>query len=280
MTQTTAAALMDRHRLFLLDAYGVLVTSQGALPGAREFLAELASRGIPYFVVTNDASRLPETAAAFYKQCGLPIPVERVLTAGLAIGEAFRRDGLTAPRCLVLGTPDTHAYVRNAGGVLVEPHEDAKYEALVIGDDSGFDPWTMLETVLTSLHRMILDGHRPRLLLANSDLLFPRGPRAFGFTSGSLGRLLELGLEQIHPSLGLKFEVLGKPENLMFEMALSRAGVPASQAVMIGDQLHTDVRGANRAGIASAVVLTGLTRQPFPQDLHPENKPTYVLHRL
>lgn len=46
----------------------------------------------------------------------------------------------------------------------------------------------------------------------------------------------------------------GKPGTKGFREALGRTGVPASQAIMVGDQIFTDTWGANRAGIATVLV--------------------------
>ena len=45
----------------------------------------------------------------------------------------------------------------------------------------------------------------------------------------------------------------------MFETALQMLGVPATEALAVGDRLDTDILGANRAGVPSALVLTGVT---------------------
>jgi ribonucleotide monophosphatase NagD (HAD superfamily) len=276
--------LFRTYRAFFIDAYGVLVTSSGALPGARDFIERLKSERREYFILTNDASRLPETAAAFYAKQGLEIPVERVLTSGLAVGEAFREAGLHQPRCAVLGTADSLEIIRRSGAITIEAHPDAEYDAVVIADDSGFEIIPTLNALLTSVHRMIKRGKMPRLFLPNPDLLYPRGEDAFGFTSGSVARLFELGLERLHPhpapDLSLKFTPIGKPEPFLFEMALARAGVARHEAVMIGDQLTTDVLGANRVGLASVLMATGLTQLPLPENLAPERKPTYIMTRL
>lgn len=277
---TTLSELMDSHGLFLIDAYGVLVTSQGALPGAREFIASLQNRGIPFFVLTNDASRLPETAASYYVQSGLNIPVERVLTAGLMIEEAFRRHSLENPRCVVLGTPDTHEYVKRAGGSCLSPMDDIEYDALIVGDDSGFETLPVLNAVLSSLHRMIKRGKIPLLFLPNPDFLYPRGPSRFGFTSGSLAHLLRMGLRQLHPDLALEFEVLGKPSPLLYEIALERSGQRPDAAAMLGDQLHTDIQGANRAGVTSVLLGSGITQIPLPGGLPPDHIPQFILPGL
>ena len=40
-----------------------------------------------------------------------------------------------------------------------------------------------------------------------------------------------------------------KPDSRIFQMALSKAGVLAGEAVFIGDQLDSDIRGAQNAGM-------------------------------
>jgi ribonucleotide monophosphatase NagD (HAD superfamily) len=74
---------------------------------------------------------------------------------------------------------------------------------------------------------------------------------------------------------------LGKPYSPIFEEAIRRAGT--SNAVMIGDQLETDILGANTAGIDSAVVSTGINRRKSPGDfeeLAEELTPRYILASL
>ena len=53
----TARALCERYDGFLLDAYGVLVTSTGAIDGANDFLSALRDAGKPFVILTNDASK-------------------------------------------------------------------------------------------------------------------------------------------------------------------------------------------------------------------------------
>ena len=287
--------LIGRYDLFLLDAYGVLVNASGALPHARTFIQQMIDQQVPYYIVTNDASRLPQKAAAFYQSVGLPIPVERVLTAGLAIEPALRAleasgdfgakaDDRTL-RCAVLGTADTHEYVDRAGARLIPISDDAEFDALVVGDDSGFDVLPTLNQLLSALNRMIEHGLKFRLLLANPDLLYPRGQTRFGFTSGTLARILEIGLKQLRPELDLKFEVLGKPTKTLYEMGIARAEaelgrkIELNRTVMLGDQMHTDIRGAQNAGVRSALLMTGITLSRLDAN-HDKNPPDHILESL
>ncbi len=55
----------------------------------------------------------------------------------------------------------------------------------------------------------------------------------------------------------------GKPFPIAFRRALRRLGVPADRTAMIGDQLFTDVLGANLAGMTS-VLVTPLSAGKLP----------------
>jgi HAD superfamily hydrolase (TIGR01450 family) len=277
---STVNELIEKHDLFLIDAYGVLMTSEGPLPGAPEFLHQLQHAGKDYFILTNDASRTPENCAKVYTERGFTVPVEKILSAGVAINEAFRAQNLSGARALVLGTPDTKECVRRAGGSVLEITQDADYDVLVIGDDSGFDFVKTMNDLLTATHRLAQKGKIPKFFLANPDLLYPKGKDAFGFTSGSLAKFLEIGLLDLHPSKPFHFEVLGKPAPLLFNLARKKSSAAPGRTIMFGDQLHTDIAGANRAGIHSALLATGITQLPLPAQLPSDQTPTFVLTSL
>lgn len=278
MKTTDIHDLLSRYRVFLLDAYGVLVNSSGPLPGAREFIDRLNREGYEYVVLTNDASRKPERAAEFYRACGLAIEVSRVMTAGLSMVDALSESGPSA--CLVLGTDDTRAMVSDAGHRVLDIREDVEPDAIIIADDAGFDFLPTLNHVLSVLHRLALKSQRPRLILANADLLYPKAEKSFAFTAGAMSHLLEEGLSHLHPGLGWKFEVVGKPSRRIFEMALNRVTLPRSQVVMLGDQLATDVSGAKALGLRAALLGTGLTRLPLLETPQESRRPDYLLSNL
>ena len=51
----TMETLIERYDILLFDAYGVLVHSTGALPGAIELIDRLNQIGKTYYILTNDA---------------------------------------------------------------------------------------------------------------------------------------------------------------------------------------------------------------------------------
>lgn len=272
----TIDGLLDRYPTIFFDAYGVLVHHNGAMPGAAALIERLNREGRAYFVVTNDASRLPETAADRYRSFGLEIPPDRVITSGSLLSPYFERHGLAGADCAVLGPDDSRRYVEMAGGRVVSAAED--FSVLVIGDETGFDFLNTMNAVLTGLFRRLGAGRPVRMILPNPDLIFPRGNGAFGFAAGSLAGMIEGALALRYPDHpAARFDRLGKPHGAIFEEARRRAedGPP----VMIGDQAETDIRGANRAGIDSVLVATGVSAAGG-EDTDPALRPTFRMDSL
>ena len=56
---------------------------------------------------------------------------------------------------------------------------------------------------------------------------------------------------------GRKAIVMGKPQPLLFEMAMQRLGADPADCIMIGDRPDTDILGAQRLGLRTALVRTG-----------------------
>ena len=275
--ETTPTRLIEGYDALLLDAFGVLIDGQGALPGAPELIAHLNRTGHPFWVVTNDASRLPNSAAARYQALGLAIEADRVITAGSLLTHYFREHGLNGLRCAVIGPPDSEQYVAEAGGEVV-PWQDAaasRVEALVVGDDGDFDFMSRMNEALSLLFRCC-DAEQPlRLILPNPDLVYPAGPGRFGFTAGSIAMWFEAALAVRYPDRPRRtFTRLGKPYPAIFEEAAQRAA--SRRLVMVGDQLETDIRGARAFGIDAALVTFGLTGDDLGH-LPPERRPTYLL---
>jgi HAD superfamily hydrolase (TIGR01450 family) len=252
----------------------VLVNAAGALPGAASFLRRLAQAGKPYLIVSNDASRLPATTVARYQHFGLPIGVDRILTSGMLLRDHFAAASLVGAATIVLGSQDSAHYVREAGGVVVEPRDD-QATVVVVADDDGYPLLETVNDVVTVLLRRLGRGQRTHLVLPNPDLIFPRRADTFGITAGAIAAMLEAVLRLRDRAGTHRFVPLGKPHAPMFEAAVRRLGLDRRRLVMIGDQLGTDILGAQRAGIDSVLVETGVAR--LADLATSEVRPTFTL---
>ena len=267
----TVEELLARYDVLLLDAYGVLVSSSGALPGAPELIARLNAEARAYLVLTNDASKLPETGAARYRGFGLALDADRIVTAGSLLTGYFASHALTGAPTAVLGGSDTVRYAEHAGARIVEP--DERFTVLVIEDLPSLEA---VDAAVTTLFRSVDAGARVHLVVPNPDVIYPRGPAAFGFASGAITLMFEAALRVRYPDrTDLVFTRLGKPYPAMFEEALRRTGT--RNMVMIGDQLETDVRGALAFGLDAALLEGGVMARAITAD---GVRPTYRLRAL
>ena len=256
---TSLEELIARFEVILFDSDGVLTRWPSAVPGAPEAIAHLNSLGKPFFVLTNDASALPETRSVRYSKLGLDIDPSRIITSGLLLKDYFSTMDLAGSKCVVLGTEDSASYVQQAGGEVVPFKEE--FDVLVIGDQEGFPFLEATQKVLSNLFRQIDRGETPYMVLPNPDLTYPEGD-GYSFASGAVAGMFESALAQRYWNrTDLKFARLGKPHPAIFEEAISRCGT--RNVVMVGDNPGTDIRGANQMGITSVLVYTGLA----PTDL-------------
>lgn len=275
--ELTFSELCAQYQAILFDAYGVLVDASGARPGAAAAIATLRRAGQPFLVVTNDASRSALSAATRLSRLGIDVAPEHILSSGMMIAPALRemnRDGL---RVVVVGPPDSATYAREAGVEVVAPSVENPADVVVLADESGYDTLEIMNAVLSMIIAAVRQGKTPRLLLANPDLIYPAGTASFGFTAGALALMLERGLQLILGDRAPTFEILGKPSPRIFSEAIARIGM--TDAVMIGDQLHTDIAGAHSVGMSSALLLGGVSDERANREWG-EWTPRYVLKSL
>ncbi len=177
---------------------------------------------------------------------------------------------------MALGPEDCARYVELAGGRVVSPGDE--FDVFVLGDEEGYPFFETVDTVLSALCHKLDRGEEAHLILPNPDLIYPKDSQSFGFTGGSIALMFEAALKQRYPNRGdLYFARLGKPHNAMFSEALQRSG--SKNMVMIGDQLATDIRGANNFGLDSVLISSSATA-PQMAEMPKELRPTHLLRAL
>ena len=107
--ETSIEQLIDGYDALLFDAYGVLVHLRDALPGVPELIDLLNRIRKPYYLVSNDASKLPETATARFARFGLQVTADRIITSGLLLQHYFSEQGLDGIRVPCSAQPTAHA---------------------------------------------------------------------------------------------------------------------------------------------------------------------------
>ncbi|MDQ1551846.1 MAG: glycerol-phosphatase [Actinomycetota bacterium] len=262
----TDATPLDGVDLILADLDGVIYTGRHAIPHAIDSI-NAAAKSIAVGYITNNASRTPASVAEHLTGLGLRVAPEDVVTspqAGVKLLAGLVPAGSTI---LVVGGAGLLDVVRAAGFVATDSAEDKP--AAVI---QGFGPevgWKQLAEAAYALARDS-DGHGIPWVATNTDWTIPQ-ERGIAPGNGTL-------VSAVHTAVGILPVVAGKPEKAIFDEAVARFG--GSSPVVIGDRLDTDILGANRAGIPSIMVLTGIDGAKQLIAAAPDERPHYVLEDL
>lgn len=263
----------------LFDAFGVLLDDKGALPKAPSLLQTLKQKHIPFWVLTNGSSKLEEKLASKYQGFGLDIKADQIITSGSLLARNRKALNLQGAKVSVLGTDDSVEYAKRAGADVVEPLAKIDFDALIIANQTEYPLLDCLDWALSESIKKIDRGDRLKIIITNPDLFYPKGAGEYGVTAGSLGLILEESLKIRFGSLTGSFMVrLGKPFSPIFDAAIEIA--KTKKLLMVGDQLQTDIAGANNYGIESLLVTTGLTPESMLNQIPKELTPTFVASGL
>ncbi|MBL4677242.1 MAG: HAD-IIA family hydrolase [Mucilaginibacter sp.] len=253
-------SIIDRYDIVFFDAFGVLKTHSGLLPGIERTFEYLEAKGKEYYIVTNDASRSPAQLAESYQKKGLHfVSSDRIISSGQLTKEylELKVDG---GYVAYLGTDESAHYIESAG-LKTLPVRDVdhtnidKVNALVFMDDEGFDWFHDINKTVNLLRKRTIPA-----IVANTDYAYPVSKYDVSIAIGGIAQMIET-------IVGKKFIRFGKPDSQMFMFAydLIRDYRPISkkQIVMVGDTLQTDIIGGNKFGLDTVLVLSGNT---LPQD--------------
>ncbi len=257
---------LDGVDLVLADLDGVIYTGKNAIPHAVESI-NAAAETIRVGYITNNASRTPATVAEQLTSLGLRVAPDDVVTSPQAAVKLLAGLVPAGSKVLVVGGAGLLEVVTAAGFAAVDSAEDAP--AAVI---QGFAPevgWRQLAEASYALARDA-DGNGIPWVATNTDWTIPQ-ERGVAPGNGTL-------VSAVHTAVGILPVVAGKPEVAIFEEATTRFG--ASRPVFIGDRLDTDILGANRAGIPSIMVLTGIDRARQVLAAPPDSRPHFLLADL
>jgi glycerol-1-phosphatase len=248
----------DRFDTALLDLDGVVYVGPDAVDGVPKTLTEVRRRGMRTAFVTNNASRTPETVASHLRQLGVEAKPEDVVTSAQAAATLVLGRVGAGAAVLVVGGEGLHAALIERGLRPVASADDAV--AVVQGFAPDVD-WQALAEGTFAVRRGL------PWIAANMDSTVPT-PRGIAPGNGALVGVIArtTGVTPV--------AVAGKPELALHEESVRRTG--ARNPIVVGDRLDTDIEGANRAGVPSLLVLTGVSR---PADLlraGPELRPTYL----
>jgi len=249
-------------RAFIIDMDGVLWKGHRPMPGLVEFFQTLRERQIKFVLATNNASKTPEQYVSKLAGMGVTVARDEILTSAQAAALYLRQKSANGAKVFAIGEEGVRQALAETGLTLTDLYEvDAQF--VVCGMDHGLS-WDKLATATLNIRA------GARFIGTNPDVTFPTER---GITHGN-GAVLAA----IQAATGVAPVIIGKPEPIMYQLAMTRLGVAPAETAAIGDRLETDILGAVRAGIRSVFVLSGVSSRGQLAGL--DYQPTWVMQDI
>jgi 4-nitrophenyl phosphatase len=248
-------------RALIVDMDGVLWRGGTFLPGVAEFFAFLRQRSLPFILATNNSTATPAGVSDRLAQCDVEIGLPEVLTSAMATATYLQQRLSPNAKIHAIGESAVRVALQQAGFDLTDATDEV--DAVVIGFDREIT-WKKLAHAALAIQRGAL------FVGTNPDVSFPlEQGQAPG--NGAFVKVVEL-TTGVHPL------IVGKPEPLLYQQAAQILQVDPTTILAVGDRLETDILGAQRAGMATALLLTGVTAPESATDA--DIKPDWIFHDL
>jgi HAD superfamily hydrolase (TIGR01458 family) len=226
----------------LLDLDGVFYVDNEPLPGAIETIQFLQAQCLPCCYLTNTTTQSRQTLYQKLLALGLPIALSEIVSAPYAAVLYLRQLG--SPTCSLILNEDVKTDFAEFPQSDQQPN--VVPDVVVVGDIG--DRWNY--GLLNQMFGYVMQGAQLIALHKNK------------YWQGKEGLRLDIGalITGLEYATGTPATVIGKPAPAFFTMALSALGLNASEVVMVGDDIESDIDGAQQMGIAGLLIKTGKYR--------------------
>lgn len=226
---------------FLLDMDGVIYSGNDLIPGADKFVQTLQKKQIPFLFMTNNSQRTPMDAINKLKGMGINVEEKNIYSSAMATAWF-----------LSFMKPNGTAYVLGEGGLITSLHQNGytlvnnNPDFVVVGEGRNFT----LEMVNHAVD-MILSGSK--LIATNLD----PSPKKKGWANLGIKAIVKM----LEEATGKRAFSVGKPSPVMMRAARKYLGLEASETIIVGDTMDTDILGGVQLGYTTILTLSGVSKK-------------------
>ena len=242
-----------RPKAFLIDLDGTLYFKGEPCPGAIETVNYLRQEKYQLRFLTNTTAKTPKMLHVQMQGLGFDIYENEIFNATYACLQYLRSQPKVS--CHFMVDDAVKAFFKEI------PIDDDDPDFVVVGDyGEGFN-----------FHAL---NHAFRLLMSGAELIaLQKGLYWFS----SEGMFLDCGafVTLLEAAAGKTAKVMGKPSEMFFRLALDDLQLAPSEVIVVGDDITSDIVGAQTMEMRSILVKTGKFKPSQLKD--PVAKPTWVL---
>ncbi len=234
-----------KYRALIIDMDGVLWHGDAPLPGIVGFFAFLRQAGVRFVLATNNSSATVQQYRDKLAAFGVAVSPAEILTSAQATAQYIAESLPAARRVYTIGGPGLHEALAERNFERVGD-DGAEADVVAVGWDRGMC-WKQLARACLLIRK------GARFIGTNPDRTYPT-PEGLVPGNGAI-------LAALEACTGVTPTLVGKPEPLLYEQAIKRLDTPKAVTAGLGDRLDTDILGAQRAGLHTILVLSGVTTE-------------------
>jgi len=238
------SSIFKNARGFIFDLDGTLYLGEHIIEGADRVISGLRRSGRKVAFVSNKPIASRESYAAKLRKLGIQCEESDVINSSLVLARylASRFPGMYM--LPVAEQPVIDDITEHGLKITEDPYEAA---AVVVSWDRGFNYDKLLSAYRAAVNGAALVGTNP--------------DRTCPMPGGDLPDAACM-IAAIEACTGRKVDpIVGKPSEIMLKESLDLIGLSADECVMVGDRPETDILMAERAGLYSILVLSGVTKK-------------------
>ncbi len=224
----------------LIDFDGVIRLEGKIAPGTERFFAYLSGNKIPFFIISNSTRYTGNEIKNFLISSGISVTVNAMTTIDATLDYLSK----TGKKVSIYCKEDIKKYFSSF-------ISDDKPEAVVIGDlEEG---WTY--DILNEIFRKVHEG--ASIIAMQKNKFWKPAGKKLSLDAGAFIAAIEYATSK-------EAVLIGKPSRMYFDTALRAMGYgDGNNFIMIGDDINTDIIGAQKMGATGILLFSGKTNKYY-----------------
>jgi HAD superfamily hydrolase (TIGR01458 family) len=240
----------------LFDLDGVLYIGNSPIDGAIQAIHAIRKAGLICRFVTNTSTLSLTSLQAKLNNLGFDVSKNEIISAPQAALNFLRQQA--QPVCRFLLADD----VKRDFAEFKQSDTEANF--IVVGDIGNAWSYPMLNEIFSCL------AHGAKLIAIHKNR----------FWQTEHGLQMDIGafIHGLEYASNTQAMIIGKPSTNFFKVVLDEMQLSCRDVLMIGDDIDSDVGGAQAAGLSGVLVRTGKFRQAYVE--HSEIKPNLIIDSI
>ena len=250
---------------FIFDLDGTVYRGDSLIPGADRVIRLLREKGKKVVFLSNKPLQTREDYASKLTRLGIPTQPDEVINSTFVMTNYLKK---IAPegRLFVVGEAPFIEELEKAGFKITDEPREIDY--VVVAFDRTFD-YKKLNIAFQAIKKF--GAH---FVATNPDRTCPVEGGEIPDCAGMIAAIEAVTEKKVEV-------IVGKPSPIMIQAVLDVLGLRPEDCILIGDRLETDIKMGRDSGIATGIVLTGVTdEKTLEESKHTSVQPDFVFQSI